>query len=173
MAYKAHILLGRITKVHGFEGTVTIKLEKSFLENIPEMESVFLEIEGKPVPFFISKSEYPGADILWLRFEGYETIEKASGFVGSRVYLTAGEERIIIKDDLRDLCGFIVRLSDKSQVGTITDVIENPGQWLLNIRTKEGKDILIPLHEDLILGINRRKKIIKMELPEGLTDVNK
>jgi 16S rRNA processing protein RimM len=173
VTYSANILLGRITRLHGFEGTVTIKLEKSFFENIPEMESVFLEIEGKPVPFFISMSENPGADILWLRFEGYETIEKARGFVGSRVYLSAGEEGIIIKDDLRDLCGFIVQLSDKSQVGTIADVSENPGQWLLNVRTKEGKDILIPLHEDLILGIDRRKKIIKMDLPEGLTDVNK
>ncbi len=32
------------------------------------MESVFLEIEGKPVPFFISESEYPGGDILRLKF---------------------------------------------------------------------------------------------------------
>jgi 16S rRNA processing protein RimM len=172
MAYKAHILLGRITKVHGFEGTVTIKLEKSFFENIPELESVFLELEGRLVPFFISMSEYPGADILRLRFEGYETIEKASEFVGSRVYLTTGEEGIIIKDDLRDLCGFKVQLSDKRLVGTIIEVIENPGQLLLNIRTTEGKYILIPLHEDLILGIDSRKKIIKMDLPEGLTDVN-
>ncbi len=60
MAYNANILLGRISKVHGFEGAVTVKLEKNLIENIPDMESVFLEIEGKPVPFFIEESDYPG-----------------------------------------------------------------------------------------------------------------
>ncbi len=29
MAYNANILLGRITKVHGYEGAVTVKLEKN------------------------------------------------------------------------------------------------------------------------------------------------
>ncbi|MCJ7449921.1 MAG: ribosome maturation factor RimM [Bacteroidales bacterium] len=172
MAYKAYILLGRITKVHGFEGTVTIKLEKSFFENIPELESVFLEIEGKPVPFFISMSEYPGADILRLRFDGYESIEKASEFVGSRIYLTTGEEAIIINDDLRDLCGFKVHLPDKSLVGTIIEVIENPGQWLLNIKTDTGKEILIPLHEHFIVKVDNKKKIITMDLPDGLIEIN-
>ena len=64
MAYKNEILLGRITKVSGYEGAVTVKLERIFSENLPHMESVFLEIEGRPVPFFISDSEYSGADIL-------------------------------------------------------------------------------------------------------------
>jgi ribosomal protein L35AE/L33A len=51
MAYKKHILLGKITKVHGFEGAVTIRLERSFSDNILKMESVFIETDGRPVPF--------------------------------------------------------------------------------------------------------------------------
>jgi 16S rRNA processing protein RimM len=172
MAYEAHILLGRITKVHGFEGFVTIKLEKNFFENIPGLESVFLEIEGKPVPFFMSASEYPGADILRLKFEGYESAGKVKEFVGSRVFLTAGEEGITRNDELRDLYGFKVRIPDKSLEGTIIDVIENPGQWLLNIKTDAGKEILIPLHEDFIIKLDNKKKIIEMILPEGLTEIN-
>ena len=78
MAYRSNILLGRITKLSGYEGAVAVKLEKIFTENIPEMESVFLEIEGRPVPFFISGIEYTGADILKLSFEGYNSIEKVS-----------------------------------------------------------------------------------------------
>ena len=76
MAYKSNILLGRITKVSGYEGAVAVKLEKIFTENIPQMESVFLEIEGRPVPFFISDIEYSGADILKLSFEGYDSLKK-------------------------------------------------------------------------------------------------
>jgi len=172
MAYKAHILLGRITKVYGFEGAVTIKLEKRFFENIPEMESVFLEIEGKPVPFFISVLEYPGADTLRLRFEGYESIEKAGEFVGSRVFLTTGEAGDKVDKDLFNLKGYKVYGSGNEVIGTVIEIVENPGQLLINIKDRKGKEILIPLHEDFITGIDKRKKIIKMDLPEGLTEVN-
>ena len=88
MAYKNDILLGRITKVSGYEGAVTVKLERFFSEKLPHMESVFLEIEGRPVPFFIAGSEYSGADILKLQFEGYESSEKVSEFIGCQVFLT-------------------------------------------------------------------------------------
>jgi hypothetical protein len=78
MAYNSNILLGRITKVSGYEGAVAVKLEKIFTENIPQMESVFLEIEGRPVPFFISGSEYSGADILKLSLKDTDSKKKSA-----------------------------------------------------------------------------------------------
>lgn len=171
MAYSTHILFGRITKVYGYEGAVTVKLEKTFIENIPGLESVFLEIEGKPVPFFISDYEYQGADILKLKFTGYESIEKVNEFTGCKIFLTSGE--IDGKNiDLNVLTGFKVFLSDNSLVGTIVEVLENPGQWLIIVLDTKGKKILIPLHEDFIIETDKRGKTITMDLPEGLTDLN-
>ncbi len=171
MAYNANILLGRISKAHGFEGAVTVKLEKTFIENIPDMESVFLEIEGKPVPFFIEESEYPGGDILRLKFLWYDTSEKVNEFTGCRVFLTTGEKENT-GDDIRTFNNYKIFLPDNSHVGTIHGIIENPGQWLLQITTSDGKELLVPFHEDFIRSINKRKKIIIMDLPEGLTDLD-
>jgi 16S rRNA processing protein RimM len=171
MVYDANILLGRISKVHGFEGAVTVKLEKTFFKNIPEMESVFLEIEGKPVPFFVKESDYPGGDILRLIFDGYDTFEKVNEFAGCRVFLTKGDKKRP-GPDIRTFCNYKVCLPDSSLVGTIRELFENPGQWLLEINTPAGKELLIPFHEDLIVSIDKRKKIIIMNLPEGLTDLN-
>ena len=81
MIYHTGILLGRIKSIHGPDGTVAVKLERDFTEKIPEMEWVFLEIEGKPVPFFISESEYKGGEILKIRFENYYTFEKLNDVV--------------------------------------------------------------------------------------------
>ena len=172
MVYNARILLGRITKVHGYEGTVTIKLERTFTENIPEMESVFLEIDGKPVPFLISESEYPGADNLRLKFEGYGTFEKISEFTGCRVFLDAENREDLDANNLSYLRGFKVIMSDNTLVGTISEIIENPGQLLISVETEKGKEILIPFHEDLIVKADKKKKIIKMDLPEGLVEIN-
>ena len=173
MAYINEILLGRITKISGYEGAVTVKLEKSFTENIPLLESVFLEIDGRPVPFFISDSEYSGADILKLRFEGYNSIEKISEFTGCRVYLTSGTKDNSQNDDLRTLIGYTVFRIDDNLLGSIIDIIQNPGQWLLTIMAPGNKEILIPLHEDFIVSIDNLKKIVVMDIPDGLTEINK
>jgi 16S rRNA processing protein RimM len=172
MAYKTDILLGRITKISGYEGAVTVKLEKSFTENIPPMESVFIEIDGRPVPFFISEMDYSGADILRLTFDGYNSIERVSGFAGCRVFLTSGRSNQVPESDRDDLTGYSVLLPDSAPLGKITGIIQNPGQWLLVVTSPGGKEILIPFHEDLIKNIDNRKKNIVIDLPEGLIDLN-
>jgi 16S rRNA processing protein RimM len=172
MAYKCDILLGRITRISGFEGAVAIKLEKIFTENIPEMESVFLEIEGKPVPFFISRLEYSGADILKLSFQGYDSIEKISEFIGCRIYLTSGFYNEKLTEDNENLIGYRVYVQEDKLLGSISEVLENNGQWLLNVKSVNKKDILIPFHEHFVVGFDKGKKVIVMNIPEGLTEIN-
>ena len=173
MAYNCNILLGRITKVSGYEGAVAVKLEKFFIENIHPMESVFLEIEGRPVPFFINESDYSGADILKLSFNGYDTIEKISEFIGCRIFLIAEPEDL--KSNTADnqlLMGYNLITKDNELIGQVTDIISNNGQWLLSVTSSERKNILIPFHEDFLISIDKRKKVVIMDIPEGLLEIN-
>jgi ribosomal 30S subunit maturation factor RimM len=148
MAYRNNILLGKITRVSGYEGAVTIRLERNFSENIPNMESVFLEIEGRPVPFLISNSEYSGADLLKLAFDGYESDAKVAEFVGCRVFLTKEISDRKKDQNLHNILNYTVFNQEKVQLGIIEEIIENPGQLLIVIHTADKREILIPLHED-------------------------
>jgi len=172
MIYHTGILLGRIKKTHGHDGSVIVRLGKIFTEDIPEIESVFLEIEGKPVPFFIAESEYAGGGNLKIRFEGYNTYERICEFTGCKVFLNTGGKEIGGKNSHTDLTGFKVKLDDNSLAGTITEIIKNPGQWLICLSTEKGRELLIPFHEDLIIKIDEKMKIIQMDLPEGLLNIN-
>jgi len=172
MAYTSEILLGRITKVSGYEGAVTVRLEKVFFENIPQMESVFLEIEGRLVPFFISDSDYSGADLIKFRFENYGSVDKISEFIGCRVFLTTANNDHNKSEDIQNFIGYQVLIQDDIVLGVIREVILNPGQWLLSIISEKNKEILIPFHEDFIVKIDEKKKTIVMDIPEGLTEIN-
>ena|SRR5664279_3400016 len=172
MAYKNDILLGRITKVSGYEGAVAVKLEKIFIENIPQMESVFLEVEGRPVPFFISYIDYSGADILKLQFEGYTSTEKISEFIGCRIFLTPGTNVYSGKQDNPDLIGFEVFINKNILLGSISDVMQNSGQWLITVISVNKRNILIPFHEDFIVKIDNQGKRIFMDIPDGLIEIN-
>jgi 16S rRNA processing protein RimM len=172
MAYSCKILLGHITKVNGYEGAVTVKLERSFIDNIPQMESVFLEIEGRPVPFFISESDYNGSDVLKLRFSYYDSADDVSEFKGCKVFLTSENEEIGKPEALSAITGYKVKTEENVFIGHINEVIQNPGQWLLSITSPQKREILIPLHEDLIVHLDDKNKVLVMKIPEGLTEIN-
>ena len=172
MAYNAGILLGKIIKSYGFDGTVTVKPEKVFDFKIPELESVFLETEGKMVPFLVSSCDIVDNNLIRINFDGYNSLEKINEFIGCKLFLTSSGKPDNDRNDLNQLTGHQVRTSENDLVGTISEVIENPGQVLLNIQTSRNKMILIPFHEDFIVKVDHKKKIITMELPEGLLEIN-
>ncbi len=172
MGYKTGSLLGQITKTSGYEGALVVRLEKEFIENIPDMESVFVEVDGRPVPFFIEWSEYTGSDLLRLKFSGYDSVNRAEEYKGCRVFLTVETGPAPVETDPGTLIGFSVYTTESKNLGIIKELIINPGQILLNVESISGNEILIPLHDDLIRGIDHDKKIIFMELPEGLAEIN-
>jgi len=172
VAYIYNILLGRIAKTSGYEGAVNVILERSFIGNIPHMESVFVEIDERPVPFFIYDSHYAGADILKLKFTDYDTVDKVSEFKGCRVYLTEGDKESDSTDDFGEITGYEVYTVDNILIGQIKEIIQNPGQYLLNITSPDRREILIPLHEDFIVNLDDPGRKLVLKIPEGLTDLN-
>jgi 16S rRNA processing protein RimM len=172
MAYKKHILLGKITKAHGYEGAVIIRLERNFSDNIPEIESVYIEIDGRPVPFFIDCSDQTDIYTLRIKFADYNSTEKVKEFVGCKVFLTKSSDSEIPVEDPNTLINFNVLSDDNILMGEIVEIIMNPGQLLLIIKSKSGKEIMLPFHEDLISRIDIENKILQMILPEGISDIN-
>lgn len=172
MTYKYQILLGKISRINGYDGSVIVKLEYPFLDNIPDMESVFLEINGKPVPFFISSCEYSGGDQIRLQFDGNRDYDILREFIGCRVFLTTVNEGIQPAEKPEDLTGFRVIQKHNILIGTIKETVHNPGQDLLRIISPDNREILMPFHEDFIVRFDMKKKNILVKLPEGLTEIN-
>ena len=105
-------------------------------------------------------------------FSGYDSDDKVKEFVGCNLYLTEEPPSQIQAENPQDLIDFEVFSDEDISVGIITGIIENPGQLLLNILSATGRNILLPLHEDLIKGIDTEKKIVRMIIPEGISDIN-
>jgi len=166
------ILLGKITKVHGYEGAVTVKTDVNLSENIPQGEPVFLEIEGRPVPFFIEDTFSSRTGIINIKFEDYDNPEKVKEFVGCSVFITADTSFDKNDENLSELIGYTVFSDRGDSVGVINEVIPNPGQILLGLTSAIGKKLLIPLHEDLVRSVDSDTKTITMIIPEGLTEIN-
>ena len=168
------ILLGRIRKVHGYEGAVILSFEDRFTEKLPEMEWVFIEIDEKPVPFLISSLTENASGNTVLKFEGYESTEIMTGFIGCRVFIK--QENMESENELSPyliLEGYKIFGRDKKLLGMVTKVMSLPMQYMLVLENDEKEEILIPLNEDWVLEINREQESIYMDLPDGIIQINK
>jgi 16S rRNA processing protein RimM len=173
MAKRQKILLGRIIKIHGYQGGVILRTDKSFKGPIPEKGWVFIEYEGKPVPFLIRESEESGPGMLKLWFDGYDTAEMIKTVTGCNMFVFTEDNRIGISEGPCGLDGFRLFDSKDNYIGTIEEVMENPGQTVLRVISDDDGEILVPLHEDLIVEADQTNKTLIMDLPEGLTDLNR
>ena len=79
--------LGNIVKKHSFKGEVVIKLDTDEPELYKNMESVFVDLGGNLVPFFIKKSSLSRGTMLRVHFEDVNSEEEADFIMKSGIYL--------------------------------------------------------------------------------------
>jgi 16S rRNA processing protein RimM len=167
--------LGTITKKIGHDGRVNLSLETDTPNAYIKTESVFLEIHGKLVPFFITSFRLQPSSQAHIKFEDIDTVEDAESLVGVDAFLplTMLPPLKGNKFYYHEVIGFkIVDNLSELAAGTIMEISEN-GPNDLFILENEGEEILIPIAEDWIVKVDRPNRQILMNLPEGLIEVNK
>jgi 16S rRNA processing protein RimM len=163
--------LGKISKAHGLKGEVLIILEKEFPVQYSSLGSVFVDINKKLIPFFIQNISVSQKK-AFVKFEDINDLNEVSALVGKDVYLPEsllpeGEEGVIL---YTDLIGYTISDKTLGVLGKIVDLYETPAQDIFAMEYKE-KEILIPAKEELILKVEKKKKILHMDIPEGLVDL--
>jgi len=163
--------LGYVIKPHGLNGAVDIFLDTDFPGDYKNLESVFVHIGQKLVPFFIQTIRINEKKAL-VQLEGIESIEQAEELKGSKLFLPETMLPELEDKDFyfHDLLGFEVTDVHHGILGIVERFYDYPGQTLLAINHK-GKEVLIPVNDDIILNLDKKKKAIEVDLPDGLLDV--
>ncbi|WP_234108934.1 MULTISPECIES: ribosome maturation factor RimM [Chryseobacterium] len=163
--------LGKITRRHGLQGNVFLKLDTDQPEMYNKLDSVFIEINGLLVPFFIAKQSWSKNETLIISFKN-ATEQLVDQTIGRDVYLPLSTLPKLSGNRFyyHEVVGFEIREEDGKSCGTIVSVNDQTAQhyFLLDLA---GKEIIIPIIKDWILEVNRDEKFLKMALPEGLMDV--
>jgi len=174
MNKKNYIKTGTINKVNRKTGEISVFFDKKSMEINDELKSVFIEIDGGLVPFFVEELRSISNESFRLTLQDYASPDLAQRFVGCKVYLAQTDflqssptDRI----DTDELTGFEVYDEVFGKIGVINNCIESPNQVLLQILHGE-KEILIPLVEEFLIDLDENKRTILLNLPEGLLDIN-
>ncbi|HAE69247.1 MULTISPECIES: ribosome maturation factor RimM [Sphingobacterium] len=165
--------IGYISKTRGLKGEVQLFFEFEEYESL-DIDVVFVEVNKKLVPYFVDAIKFQKNSTAYVTFEDVDHIDKAQVLVRKKLYLSNDKMPERDPDDFRytDLIGFLVIDENHGELGQITDVQEFPQQFVATV-DMDGKELMFPLSDDLILGIDGEEEIIEVELPEGLVDLYK
>ncbi|WP_291399740.1 ribosome maturation factor RimM [Daejeonella sp.] len=163
--------IGYITKTKGLKGEVQVYFEYDEPADLP-LDSVFAEINGKLVPFFISSYKLQNNQTGNFYFDDIDTIEKAETLIRKKLYLPNKLKPVRDEDEflITDLKGFIVHDQTVGELGEIIEIHEYPQQFVAVVPYK-FKEIMFPLNDDLIVEIDEENGTLKVNLPEGLIDL--
>jgi 16S rRNA processing protein RimM len=163
--------IGKIQKTHGVNGELQVSWSNDFFPDEHKLESVFLLIDGIPIPFFINSFRGKGTDASLVKMDEVETQTQASELVGLSVFAEISQKQSQNELFLDDLVGFTVVNHLGVQLGTIETLQDYAGNLVFEIKNPSGQELLIPASPDFIVEIDEDSKTIVMELPEGLADL--
>lgn len=163
--------LGRVAKTHGIKGEVTIKLDVDDPGAYLDLKYILLEINKVLTPFFIEKLT-PSGDKFFVSIQDIGTVEAASALTGKSVYLPlellpklSGKQFYY-----HEVNGFTVVDAEKGELGPIQEILEYPTQAIIQVM-RDGKEILIPILDQVIQKVDRKAKKLYVKAPEGLIDM--
>ena len=150
----------KVLKSWGAEGQVVLSLDADDPRDLESEEPVFIEFDGLPVPFFIETVEPKGGRYI-VKFEDVDTLAEAEELVGRSASLDEGEE-----EEEDSLIGLQVKDSrTRKLIGPIVAVDDFGGNVIITVDAN-GQEVLLPLHEDLIVSIH--DDVLTLDIPNGL-----
>ena len=172
MELKDCFYLGKITKKYSFKGELIISLDTDEPEIYKNLKSVFININGRLIPYFIEKSKSQKKATLRVKFEDINSEDEALSIINKEVYLPLENlpELKGKKFYYHEIIGYNVVDTNHGNIGLIIKVEDKTSQSIFIIKNN-GKEILIPVNDNIIQMINRKNKTIHITAPNGLIDL--
>lgn len=158
--------IGYISKTHGLKGQCVLKIKDEYFLDEESVNAVFIDINGSSAPYFVEELTWNNAAYL-LKLEGVDSIEAAKKLIGKACSVNSD---FVEENDDNQLVGYKVIDHVHGDLGPVEEVIDNKNSVLLKV-TFKGREVLLPLADDLITEIDDEQQTISYQAPEGLIDM--
>ena len=169
-----YLTIGRIAKPQGIRGEVIVNIETDFPSRFFESNGFFLRArDSDEEPRFVpADAVRPHRDRIVIKFQGVDSRTDAE--------LLRDMELVIPVDDRNtdddyfhhfELEGMQVDTIDGRHLGKVHEVMLAPHRDILIVRGKD-RELLIPFAREICVDVDRDRRRIQVDLPEGLETIN-
>jgi len=164
--------IGKLAASFGLKGELVLKHSLGKKTSLKGLETIFLEDrKDNFMPYFIEAASVKNDTEVFIKLEGIDSKETARKLTPKEVWLTAEDFKIFAAGSAPiAMLGFHLINDDDEDLGEIIEVIEQPHQILCRIELNK-KEAYIPLHEETIRKIDKKKQQVIVSLPPGLLEI--
>jgi 16S rRNA processing protein RimM len=163
--------VGVISSTHGLKGEVKVfpttddaTRFKSLKKVMMDTGSGHMNLEIQSVKFF--------KNMVILKFKEFDSINDIEKYKGKDLLITRDQAVTLGPDEnfIFDLIGLRVVTEDGEEFGTLTDVIKTGANDVYEVKTKEGKEVLLPAIKQCVLGVDLEEGTVTVHIMDGLLD---
>ena len=160
--------IGMFNKPHGIKGELSFTFTDDIFDRT-EAEYLICMLDGILVPFFLEEYRFRSDSTALVKLEGVDTAERARTFTNTEVYFPVKHTEGVKSEELTwdYFIGFRMEEAHRGKLGEIVQV-ETSTINTLFVVDRNGEELLIPAQEEFIIAIDRKHKVITVNLPEGL-----
>ena len=166
--------IGCITRLHGLNGSVIVRSEEFYLDEF-EGEPVFLVLEGRPVPFFITEGSVRsrGGDSWIVHFDDVDSQKAAERILDTEIYVPSDELEEGEPDAvLPPVAGYAVVEEKRGLEGRVEDIIDYSGNIVLDI-VFQDREVMLPYVDQYVIRIDNSGHKIYVSVPDEFFFLNR
>ncbi|RME87351.1 MAG: 16S rRNA processing protein RimM [Anaerolineae bacterium] len=164
-----YLVVGYLRRPHGVRGELLMEVHTDFPERLQPGVSVYVGEEHVPLRITGRRSHARG---MLIAFDGIKTREQAAALRNQYVYVLAADRPPLPEGEYyhHQLLGLRVFDESGRLLGTLTEILETGANDVYIVRTSQGKELLLPAIEEVILDVDLTRREMRVHLLPGLDD---
>ncbi|HUZ62068.1 MAG TPA: hypothetical protein VMU83_25055 [Hanamia sp.] len=165
--------IGKLAATFGVDGQLVLEHNLGKKTSLKGLEIIFVEEKKDSfLPYFIASTKTKSDKEIYISLEGIDSKEAAHALIKKEVWMSEDDfKKFAANAAPISFLGFMI-INDKKELGQVIEVIEQPHQLLCTI-VIDGYEVLIPIHENSLEKIDKKNRILYVNLPDGLLEIYK
>ncbi len=163
--------IGRLAASIGLEGEIILEHNLGNRSDLKGVQAIFISSnDDKMLPYFLASTKASKPNEVIIKLEDIDTKEKARRLTPKDVWLLEKDfNQHRSQESPIALLGFHI-INKGEDLGEIIEVFDMPHQTLCTIIIKE-KEVMIPVHPDNTIRLDKKEKTIEVDVPDGLLEI--
>ncbi|MBW1739699.1 MAG: 16S rRNA processing protein RimM [Deltaproteobacteria bacterium] len=166
--------IGKVVGTHGIKGYLKVLSFAESTASFAPGKQVALRQKGKPLVAFRIESARPHKRGLLLALEGIASVDMAKKWVGYELCIDKTTLPELEKGTYywHQIIGLEVLTVDDRRLGRVAAIVPTGSNDVYVVRDEkdERKEVLVPAIDSVVVDIDLKQEVLRVDLPEGLED---
>jgi 16S rRNA processing protein RimM len=168
------VAIGRVGSPSGLRGEFRVTLYAQDSDNLKEGKVLLLKHSKEEISAKIEHVRYQ-KDRPVIKLEGFDDRTSVEPLRNMEISIDPSDLEELPEGEhyVRNLIGCrVINIADggSNEIGTLQDVIQNTAQSVLDVKTPEGRSVLIPAVDAFLRSIDEDAGVIEVELIPGFLE---